>query len=85
MNVDLYQALNISSQPIILNAPSPSIGGFVFVMEHDDRLERRPYFSVNHQSANGDAGWQSERIYRREEAELAADVLAAFLEAEVVG
>jgi hypothetical protein len=84
MTADLYRALKISPRPIIRNAPAPANGDFVYVMTHFDRLENYRYFSVNHQSTSGDGGWQSERIYRREEADLAAEVLASFLEAEVI-
>ena len=45
------------------------IFGTVFVINHGC------FFSVNHASTNG-TGWQSERKYRREEAELAVEVLA---------
>jgi hypothetical protein len=78
MKPDFYAALNISRRPIITNPPAPAIGGVVFVMAHGN------FFSVNHQSASGDTGWQSERIDRRVMADLAAAALADHLQAEVV-
>ena len=84
MTADLYALLNIDRRRVISNPPAPSIAGFVYVMHHYDDLEKYWYYSVNHQSLGGDTGWQSERIYNFDDAQLAADVLASFLEAEVV-
>jgi len=80
---DLYQLLKVHKLSVVTNPPSPSIGGFVFVMDHFDSFEDFWFFSVNHQSCS-DTGWQSERIYTREEAEFVASVLAEFLGAELI-
>ena len=77
MTPNLYETLKIRRVPIIANPPAAEIGGAVFVMEHGR------FFSVNHISESG-TGWQSERISQREEADVAAEVLADHLRARVI-
>jgi hypothetical protein len=78
MMQNLHEVLNVAFRAIITNPPAEAIGGTVFVMDHGR------FWSVNHQSNGGDSGWQSERICRRTEADIAAEELASILDAEVV-
>ena len=82
MSGNLYQLLNVDRRNAISNPLAPSIGGFVFVLDHFYEFEGYWFFSVNHQSCSG-TGWQSERIYRREDADMIASVLCNFLDAEL--
>ena len=82
MKTDLRKIFPIDHIKALENPPNCHIGGFVFIMSHCDGLESYAYHSVNHQSAGGDTGWQSQRIYTEIEAIMAAMVLAEFLNAE---
>ena len=80
---DLYRLFRISRFPLLYDAPGPDIGGFVFTMSHWDGLESYEYYSVNHISKSG-TGWQSQRIYVPEWADISASILAEFCSAELL-
>jgi hypothetical protein len=80
---NLADLFNLRTIGLLGNCPDIGIGGFVYVLEHHDGLECYTYWSVNHSSGNG-TGWQSARIYRREDADAGATILAECLGAERV-
>jgi hypothetical protein len=83
MTADLYQMLGLSRWSERGHHPARAIGGFVFVVEHDDFYSNDRFYSVNHQSTNGKS-WQSDPIGSRALAEESAALLGAFCGAEVV-
>jgi hypothetical protein len=84
LGADLYQMLGVRRWSERGNHPARAIGGWVYVMKHDDWFNNEWLWSVNHQSASGDTGWQSDPIGSRAVAEETAILLAAFCGAEVV-
>ena len=81
--VDLHRLFRTPRFPLLYDAPGPDIGGYVFTMSHWDGMENYTYFSVNHLSESG-TGWQSQRIYVPEWADISASILAEFCSAELL-
>ena len=81
-SAQLFQILRLPLGNALSGCPGSDIGGCVYVDEHWDGMENYQFFSVNHASDHG--GWQSGRIYTKQDAELGAEILAEFCGAKLV-
>ncbi len=79
---DFHRLFNLDRINPLWGAPGPDVGGWVFVMMHEDTMENYTFWSVNH--LVGDGGWQSMRVYEEHVATQAAEILAEFCGAELV-